>query len=797
MIRFEEVTRRYEAGGRPALDDVTVEFYRGDFAFLIGASGSGKSTLLRMILREGLPQRGKVTVAGQNLGLMLDRRVPDFRRSIGMVFQDFRLLPDKTVFDNVAFAMRVLGAKRGAIRKRVTKVLEKVELAHLAKRYPHEISGGEQQRAAIARAIVNDPAILLADEPTGNLDPRASAEVMKVLRWINASGTTVIMATHDRAIVDHAQTRVVQLHRGRLVRDEAHGFYDAPEGSEAWDVLAQEESESGLRAHDPAPLKTAVAPALGSAAADGAAEHDSFQDGEHHTWEPDTQDHHFVESRDESIDHVGDHPEDQVMAPGEDPSVLAFDEDPVLQETAESSPALRELDFDHHGGNDVHIDDAGAAQHEHPGMRDERHDAWPLDAPILDEPVLDEPTRDAPMSEAAILDEPFSEGPADESSRHRGVEGETEQEPDDEFHDAADTAPDVNEDESEFVPETGFSVTWPDHLREDVHGHDVPEPHGDFDGTELPDLDQDGFTEAEEEPELEEPLTGEIMPIPQAVETDLRHHDQDLDPDQDLDQDLDPDKFTDAEQDLGAEQDPDPEQYPDPDQDLRSDLGAEPDHANGDRSGSDQDSSRSGPQGPEPSGVPLTPATPAQPRPRLSWLAHAEEESPQRPDHRPAETQAPARPIFTLDPPSPRPPRAPESRLDPVPAEDPVLDGDPADGRDPVLEQDPGLEQDPVIAEDPELNQDPELSQGPERDHHLAQEQDPAPEQDLQSQDAAEHPAASESGPEVYPVPEERPVPKPMSSASQSTYTDARRTAEHLGIPRSRRSIMRRLRRDG
>ncbi|GAA1158525.1 cell division ATP-binding protein FtsE [Nesterenkonia sandarakina] len=764
MIRFEEVTRRYEAGGRPALDDVTVEFYRGDFAFLIGASGSGKSTLLRMILREGLPQRGKVTVAGQNLGLMLDRRVPDFRRSIGMVFQDFRLLPDKTVFDNVAFAMRVLGAKRGAIRKRVTKVLEKVELAHLAKRYPHEISGGEQQRAAIARAIVNDPAILLADEPTGNLDPRASAEVMKVLRWINASGTTVIMATHDRAIVDHAQTRVVQLHRGRLVRDEAHGFYDAPEGSEAWDVLAQEESESGLRAHDPAPLKTAVAPALGSAAVDAAAEHDSFDDGEHHTWEPDTQDHHFVESRDESIDHVGDHPEDQVMAPGEDPSVLAFDEDPVLQETAESSPALRELDFDHHGdphgdphgdhdfdhhrGNDVHLDDSGAAQHEHPGMRDVRHDAWPLDAPILDEP-----TRDAPMSEAAILDEPFSEGPADDSGRHRGVEGESEQEPDDEFHDAADTAPDVNEDESEFVPETSFSVTWPDHLREDVHGHDVPEPHGDFDGTELPDLDQDGFTEAEEEPELEEPLTGEITPIPQAVETDLRHHDQDLDPGQDLDpdQDLDPER----------------------DQDHRTDLGAEPDHASGDGSGSAQDSSRTGPQHPEPSGVPLTPATPAQPRPRLSWLAHAEEESPQRPDHRPAETQAPARPIFTLDPPSSRPPRAPESLLDSVPAEEPVLDGDPAESRDPVLEQDL------------------------ESDQDLAQEQDPAPEQDLQSQDAAERPAASESGPEGYPVPEERPVPKPMSSASQSTYTDARRTAEHLGLPRSRRSIMRRLRRDG
>lgn len=253
MIRFDHVTRRYQQDGRPALEDVSVEFERGDFVFLIGASGSGKSTLLRMILREGLPQKGKITVAGQNLGLMLEKRVPDFRRSIGMVFQDFRLLPDKTVFENVAFAMRVIGAPRSKIRKRVTKVLERVNLDHLAKRYPHEISGGEQQRAAIARAIVNEPAILLADEPTGNLDPRAADEVMKILRWISHSGTTVIMATHDRPIVDRMRRRVVQLHRGVLVRDEQRGTYDPPAGSEAWKLLRDEEAESGLRASDPAP----------------------------------------------------------------------------------------------------------------------------------------------------------------------------------------------------------------------------------------------------------------------------------------------------------------------------------------------------------------------------------------------------------------------------------------------------------------------------------------------------------------------------------------------------------------
>ncbi|WP_147105275.1 cell division ATP-binding protein FtsE [Nesterenkonia populi] len=262
MIRFDQVTRTYGSGEKPALQDISVEFLRGDFVFLIGASGSGKSTLLRMILREGLPSNGRVTVAGQNLAMMLERRVPQYRRSIGMVFQDFRLLPDKTVFENVAFAMRVTGAKRSHIRPRVTKTLQRVGLEHLARRYPHEISGGEQQRAAIARAVVNKPSILLADEPTGNLDPRASDEVMNILRRINDSGTTVIMATHDRAIVDSMSRRVVQLHRGELVRDQAPGSYDPPEGSPAWEALVAEEAGSGLRAQDPIPMRTEAIPTL-------------------------------------------------------------------------------------------------------------------------------------------------------------------------------------------------------------------------------------------------------------------------------------------------------------------------------------------------------------------------------------------------------------------------------------------------------------------------------------------------------------------------------------------------------
>ncbi|WP_010525873.1 cell division ATP-binding protein FtsE, partial [Nesterenkonia sp. F] len=367
MIRFEHVTRRYEPAGRPALDDVSVEFLRGEFVFLIGASGSGKSTLLRMIVREGLPQQGKITVAGQNLGLMLEHRVPAYRRSVGMVFQDFRLLPDKTVYDNVAFAMRVTGAPRARIRQRVPEVLEKVGLSELSRRLPHEISGGEQQRAAIARAMVNEPAVLLADEPTGNLDPHASDEVVRVLRRIHTAGTTVIMATHDRAIVDRAGRRVVQLHEGRLIRDEQRGTYDPRPGTEAWQLLRDVETTGTLRPIDP----RASAPETSSAAEADAAD-----------------------------------------ATGSDGGASA------------SSPAA-----------------TSAAALAHPGGK-------PVDAPLR------------PQSLATTT----ASGPAD--------------------------APAAAE-----KPADAVEVSWPAHLRTHAAAEDVPEPAGDFTGSELPDLDRDGFVE--------------------------------------------------------------------------------------------------------------------------------------------------------------------------------------------------------------------------------------------------------------------------------------------------------------
>lgn len=397
MIRFDHVTRRYQQDGRAALDDVSVEFERGDFVFLIGASGSGKSTLLRMILREGLPQKGKITVAGQNLGLMLEKRVPDYRRSIGMVFQDFRLLPDQTVFENVAFAMRVIGAPRSSIRRRVTKVLERVNLEHLAKRYPHEISGGEQQRAAIARAIVNEPAILLADEPTGNLDPRAAEEVMKVLRWISTSGTTVIMATHDRPIVDSMRRRVVQLHRGALVRDQQRGTYDPPVGSEAWELLRAEEADVGLRASDPTPTHQA-----GAAVRTGAA--------------------------------------------GERPAEGTPDD--VAEDT---------------------LDDAASAD----------------DVPAADDQksLMPEPQTDPePPSESEPSSEPEPAAPQQEAS---------------------------------------IRVVWPTKGSQDT-ASEVPEPRGDFDGTELPDLGRDGF----ETDEPDASASPQAEQVEQAEQEGPAEHDQ-------------------------------------------------------------------------------------------------------------------------------------------------------------------------------------------------------------------------------------------------------------------------------
>lgn len=242
MILFENVTKKYRGTQKPALDAVDLKIDRGEFVFIVGASGSGKSSCLRLILREDQPSSGQIHVAGQDLGKISSRKVPYFRRGVGTVFQDFRLLANKTVFDNVAFTLQVIGKSRGFIQEAVPDTLEMVGLSGKAKRYPHELSGGEQQRVAIARAIVNKPAILLADEPTGNLDPATSLGIMQLLKAINASGTTVVMATHEATFVDIMQQRVVELSQGIVVRDEIAGGY----GHTA-SIPVTELTESGAR----------------------------------------------------------------------------------------------------------------------------------------------------------------------------------------------------------------------------------------------------------------------------------------------------------------------------------------------------------------------------------------------------------------------------------------------------------------------------------------------------------------------------------------------------------------------
>ena len=225
MILFDNVSKIYAGNQKPALNSVNLEILRGEFVFLVGASGSGKSSFLRLVLKEDKPSSGTIHVLGQQLSQLSSRKVPYYRRSLGVVFQDFRLLPNKSVFDNVAFTLQVIGKSRGYIQEAVPDVLKMVGLAGKAQRLPHELSGGEQQRVAIARAVVNRPAILLADEPTGNLDPATSAGIMQVLARINSGGTTVVMATHDAGIVDQMQRRVVELIGGQVVRDERRGGY--------------------------------------------------------------------------------------------------------------------------------------------------------------------------------------------------------------------------------------------------------------------------------------------------------------------------------------------------------------------------------------------------------------------------------------------------------------------------------------------------------------------------------------------------------------------------------------------
>lgn len=224
MIQFCNVTKVYD-NGTTALNNINLKIEKGDFLFLVGPSGAGKSTLLSLLFREELPTKGQIFIGGKNIVRVKRRELPYIRRNMGIVFQDFRLLPDRTVFENVAFTLEVLQYKRRDIMRLVPPVLEQVGIAHRAKNFPKQLSGGEQQRTAIARAIINNPPILVADEPTGNLDPKTSIEIMKLLEDINYRGTTMLVATHDRDIVDSMHKRVVALENGKLARDEREGSY--------------------------------------------------------------------------------------------------------------------------------------------------------------------------------------------------------------------------------------------------------------------------------------------------------------------------------------------------------------------------------------------------------------------------------------------------------------------------------------------------------------------------------------------------------------------------------------------
>ena len=225
MIRLDHVTKVYE-GGTVAAHDVSLDIQKGEFVFLVGVSGSGKSTLIRLMLRDEPVTRGKIWVAGKDITTLPKWKIPYLRRSVGTVFQDYKLLPSKTVGENVAFALEVLGRPRTVIAPQVDQVLDLVGLADKGHRYPRQLSGGEQQRVSVARAFVNRPPIMLCDEPTGNLDPKTSVGIMKLFDRINRTGTTIVMATHDFAIVDAMQRRVVALEKGLVTRDELSGRYE-------------------------------------------------------------------------------------------------------------------------------------------------------------------------------------------------------------------------------------------------------------------------------------------------------------------------------------------------------------------------------------------------------------------------------------------------------------------------------------------------------------------------------------------------------------------------------------------
>ena len=226
MIEFKNVSKIYVTGTE-AVHDATFSIEKGEFAFLVGTSGSGKSTLIKLILKEEEASRGNIIINGKDITYLRQKRVPYLRRSMGVVFQDFRLLPDKTVYDNVAFAMHIVKATPKHIRRQVPMVLSLVGLSNKAKMYPNELSGGEQQRVALARALVNNPSMIIADEPTGNLDPETAWDIMNLLNEINARGTTVVMATHAKDIVNRMKKRVIQIDKGVIIRDDKRGGYNS------------------------------------------------------------------------------------------------------------------------------------------------------------------------------------------------------------------------------------------------------------------------------------------------------------------------------------------------------------------------------------------------------------------------------------------------------------------------------------------------------------------------------------------------------------------------------------------